>query len=870
MVVVRFDGAALGRLTIAAPWDAGAPVRYRLEVDELRYLLRLKGSGSVDPASAEDVRPSADEARDLMAALDDFGLLVERPTDDVRRGGDPGSSPRPASLPPGDVLLRLRLPVVYAVGQNTFDAFDHDGGKVVALGPEELASSTSFCSPRTVEQAFDEQQTRLGAGALGRDAHEDLTRTLLSAGLLEVYEPGVTATNQSQDGMRTAMRAAGRLRGNAAAAAAAFDASESDRVRAGHSPRAKLVAVQVAGNVPPLSTGMVLAAVRAAADRDERLAEAFDLRPRWIVDAADAPAPSDQACIYLFTNYLWSHEQNLDFAKAVKANDPRALTLHGGPDCPTYPHDTARYLAQNPQVDIMVRGEGEATAAELFKALAPTIGRPEGPDMSALREVPGITFRLGDEIVRTEDRPRMTDVNEVPSPFLTGIFDVFGVTRDINLAIIETNRGCPYGCTFCDWGSATNSRIRQFDIERVFAEFEWCARNEVERVFLADANFGIFARDIEIAKHMVRLKREYGFPKRLITNYAKNTVKHLRQIVEILAEGDVLSEGLLSLQTMDASTLSAIRRSNIKTEKYEALAKEFHEANMPLFVDLMLGLPGQTVASFRRDLQACVDREVNAKVHTTELLVNSPMNDPAYREEHRITTSRPPGATGLGAAVAARSGPALVVSSATFSRDEYRDMDVMRRSYLLLENFGVMRHVTRFVRSETGIPEVELMETLREAVAGERGRWPALASTLLAVPNLLAPPVSWAFYIDELRSFLTSRVGVEGGSALETVLAVQHAVLPAPLRSLPQKIELDHDYPRWYHSVMKAKDDGHLHDWEAVVGRLRDLGPVTIEVDDPHGLTDRNLGVGTTLDPYQDWELQSPVARAMPAHYREN
>ena len=81
------------------------------------------------------------------------------------------------------------------------------------------------------------------------------------------------------------------------------------------------------------------------------------------------------------------------------------------------------------------------------------------------------------------------------------------------MAILETNRGCPYGCTFCDWGSATQSRIRKFDLDRVFAELEWCATHKVHQVFLADANFGIFERDVEIAEKVAELKLEHGYPR---------------------------------------------------------------------------------------------------------------------------------------------------------------------------------------------------------------------------------------------------------------------------------------------------------------------------------------------------------------------
>ncbi|NLD77944.1 MAG: radical SAM protein [Acidimicrobiales bacterium] len=863
MVVVRFDGPAIVRHVAAPPYEPAAAMRFDLELGDLRWLARARGA-----ALSDVVEGSGDGAPaprpELVQALADFSLIEDGPPHAA--GAPAAAPPRLGVAPPAGAELQLAIPTVCSIGTNTFDLFGHDGQLAASLSPVELAVACSFCSPRTTEDSFIEQSSRLGAEALDAEHHRDLVAFLFGSGLVREHSSGRVSTNKEEEGLRIGILATMRLRANTAALLDELKAEPAGQPGVGP---AKVFGVQVAGNVPPLSTGMVMASVQAAALEHPEIARSFDLRPHWIIDPDDAIA-TEHPSIYLFTNYIWSHEQNLDFSRALKERHPNAITIHGGPDCPTYPRDTEIYLRNNPQVDIMVRGEGEQTAAELFKALAPTITSSGGPDLSVLRDVPGLAFQLDGEIVRTDDRERITDVGATPSPFLSGIFDVFAETGDITLAIIETNRGCPYGCTFCDWGSSTNSRIRKFDIERVYAEFEWCARNRVERVFLADANFGIFSRDVDIAHHMVGLKEKYGYPKRLMTNYAKNTVKHLREIVEILAKGDVLSEGLLSLQTMDDATLSTIRRSNIKLEKYEALAKEFHEAEMPLFVDLMLGLPGQTVESFRNDLQQCVDREVNAKVHTTELLVNSPMNNPAYRDEHQVVTTRAPGPTGKGTAAAALLGPSLVVSTSTFTREDYRDMDLMRRSYLLLENLGVMRHVSRFVRREMGTPEVELMETVRHLVTRDRGRWPMLEATVLAVPNHLVPPVSWAFYIDELREVLVGQVGVAAGSALETVLAVQHAVLPAPGRDLPLKIELAHDYPAWYGSVMKAKDDGHLHDWETVVGRLEDLGPTTFEVDDPHDVASRSMGIGTSLYPYLDWELQSPVARAMPAHHRDN
>ena len=106
----------------------------------------------------------------------------------------------------------------------------------------------------------------------------------------------------------------------------------------------------------------------------------------------------------------------------------------------------------------------------------------------------------------------------------------------------------------------------------MFAELEWSARHQIDIASIADANFGIIERDVEIAEKIAELKRKYGYPRTVATNYAKNTVKHLRKIVEIFADVEILTEGVVSLQSMDEPTLKIIRRSNIKLEKYDELA----------------------------------------------------------------------------------------------------------------------------------------------------------------------------------------------------------------------------------------------------------------------------------------------------------
>jgi hypothetical protein len=310
---------------------------------------------------------------------------------------------------------------------------------------------------------------------------------------------------------------------------------------------------------------------------------------------------------------------------------------------------------------------------------------------------------------------------------------------------------------------------------------------------------------------------------------------------------------------MDPGTLKTIRRSNIKLEKYDALAGEFRRAQLPLYVDVMMGLPGSTITSFSNDLQECVDREVRARVFPTQLLVNSPMNEPEYRIENKIETLHPISASWDPERTRAR--PALVVSSASFTRSDYEEMRHIRVLFLLCENYGVARHLARYVRHEKGMREIDFYRQLEADARADADRWTITAFTLDSVRETLVPPASWKLLIDELRDYAVDVLGIADDPALDTVLAVQHALLPARDRRFPTVVELDHDYVQWFQAMSAAKHAGNLTDWPAVVPPLRSFGPGTLTVEDPHNLCEQGIGFNMEQFTDSDWEFDSPVSR---------
>lgn len=389
--------------------------------------------------------------------------------------------------------------------------------------------------------------------------------------------------------------------------------------------------------------------------------------------------------------------------------------------------------------------------------------------------------------------------------------------------------------------------MRRFELDRVYAELEWSAKNQIQDASIADANFGMLARDVAITEKIAELKSSYGYPRSVGINYAKNQVKYLRDIIRIMAEAGILTEGKVSLQSMDETTLQVIDRANIKLDKYNELATEFRRADLPLAVEIMVGLPGATSAAFHNDLQQCTNRDVRAMLNNTTLLPNSPMNDPAYRKEHAIVAA--PGE--------------MLKETASYTREEWEGMNRLKIAYYLFDSYGLLRYVARFIRSEKGIGEVEFYDSVQKEARKNPGKWPVISTLLSTLEEYMAPPGSWGLYINEVQRYMVDHVGMNDDSALRTVLAVQHAQLPAADRQFPDLLELGHDFSAWWDTILVAREEGHRDDWEQHAPKLSEFAPGTLNVEDPNGVCLSELGkpLNSLLYSLRSWELDSSVAR---------
>lgn len=320
-----------------------------------------------------------------------------------------------------------------------------------------------------------------------------------------------------------------------------------------------------------------------------------------------------------FSTYVWNKSYNYVLARELKKLYPNIIIIFGGPEPPI---QNKNFFKTFPFIDIVVKQEGEIS----FKKIL------EKKTFEDIFSVPGLLLNTDGNTVDTGKSSRITNLDDIPSPYLNGTFDtLIEKYPDITWnATLETNRGCPYQCTFCDWGSLTYNKVKKFNLERVFAELEWIGSTACDFVSITDANFGIFPeRDKIIADKLIEVQKKFDNPKAYTIAWAKNQKKDVVDIVQKLIYSGGAKIGLnLSVQSLDNHTLEVIKRQNLEMNKIETVFELCEENNIPLYTELILGLPGETLESWKNNFYKLykMNNHTGITVYQAQLLENAEMN----------------------------------------------------------------------------------------------------------------------------------------------------------------------------------------------------------------------------------------------------
>ena len=371
----------------------------------------------------------------------------------------------------------------------------------------------------------------------------------------------------------------------------------------------------------------------AEADSFVRFNYAF-MPPKFILEPlADLLRGIDEPSVACFSCYVWNFRHHISIARAIKQHYPDCRIIFGGPHVP---RDAEPFLTRYPFIDFIVHEEGEEAFCSLLRMLH---GEPRDLNM-----VPGISFVWNGRTVKTPPSRLLKTPLPIASPYRNGYFDdaIDSLNRScIPFSVLwETNRGCPYSCSFCDWGVNSVNKIRLFDLEHLAADIRYFSEFHIDTVYLSDANFGILSRDEKIVDMLVESKSRTGYPRVIRANFAKNSNERVFQMSRKLAAAEMSAGTTLSLQSTAPPVLSAVRRDNIGIERYSSLAKRYRQNGIHSYTELILGLPGETKLSFMRgicDLLESGNHE-DFRIYELILLPNAPLSSEAERRQHGLET----------------------------------------------------------------------------------------------------------------------------------------------------------------------------------------------------------------------------------------
>jgi radical SAM superfamily enzyme YgiQ (UPF0313 family) len=390
--------------------------------------------------------------------------------------------------------------------------------------------------------------------------------------------------------------------------------------------------LSIATEAFPLNIGYVAAYCK------QRFGDQVELTLFKYIDDLDRAIHEVPPDILALSNYPWNHAVGLELFDMMRGLRPDTLCVMGGSNIPHQVELQAEFLKARPMLDIYVYLEGEVGFSNIVDRIAELGGASFDKARLKAEPIPGCLFvSAAGEFVRGPAVPRLKALDEFPSPYLTGLMDKF---FDGKLSpMVESNRGCPFSCTFCHEGHATYNKVNFFSMERVLAELEYMAQRvppTVHNLMFCDPNFGMYQRDADMCAQIAQIQARTGWPKDIFASTGKN---EKNRIAKSLHQLNGTMQMWLSVQSMDDAVLDNIKRTNISLPAMMQIQHTLTATRLPTRSEIIMGLPGETYESHVRSISKLVSAGVDSVIaYTLMLLHGTDMNLPEERKKWGFLT----------------------------------------------------------------------------------------------------------------------------------------------------------------------------------------------------------------------------------------
>jgi tRNA A37 methylthiotransferase MiaB len=470
----------------------------------------------------------------------------------------------------------------------------------------------------------------------------------------------------------------------------------------------------------------------------------------WKLEEIIEEAVSHRADVYAFNSYMWSYNMVKTVAKAVREQLPNAIIIMGGPHQGSSYTTPMLWFKEHPYIDATCTpteyGEWflHDTLDQIIEGNLDWANVRNSYHRKGLGPQPNKrTFEFPDRVVETnlDEALRYTEHAEKYGWCLSMLY--------------EGSRGCPYGCTYCEWGGGINSKVIVKPYDIMENDLSYLPLLKVGCIWLTDANFGIDPGDVSKAELLGQINESIGYSMDLqLCGVAKTKVQKRYDILEPLMKSKIIKSYQMSLQTISEEALVNIDRKDISLEENIELARYFidkYDANV--HVELMVGMPGQNMNDFYNECDV-VYKVFNKYAGVTRspmfVLPDSPSADPEYIKKYDIKLV-PLGMESEGGEVTEKTGNRYVaiydtetikqatafipVRAYSFTERDWIEMMFMTDMDIIFSNQHMLKPLIDFMYHHRETPPSKIMPRLYQAMVSVKEFWDPIHSYFREITN---------------------------------------------------------------------------------------------------------------------------------------
>ncbi|MDB3954351.1 radical SAM protein, partial [Alphaproteobacteria bacterium] len=313
-----------------------------------------------------------------------------------------------------------------------------------------------------------------------------------------------------------------------------------------------------------------------------------------------------------FSCYIWNMKNTVDICNRVKEINPQVKIIVGGPDVSSVPRKT---LEKYSSIDVIVCGEGEETFRELIHYWEDIEDLTINTNMNS---IDGLAFRDKGEIIITNKRPFIDQLDIIPSPYLNGCVDLNKEKRTI---LFETYRGCPFKCSFCYYPKDYGKLLHKFSMNRVRDNIKEILSSNAKEIFLMDPTFNIPKKR---AKEILKLIKKYRNNNDISVTVELRVDLLDKEIMDLLKEANITVIEV-GLQSSNIDVMSAVDRKQ-STKLISENVKYMQSLGIETIIQLIYGLPEETTSTYLDSIDYGVSLDVSkVEPYQLQLLPGTPM-----------------------------------------------------------------------------------------------------------------------------------------------------------------------------------------------------------------------------------------------------